>query len=84
MAIYLGPWLPRVSSDLTRPAFVSLQLPRDKFEWAILIPPVEWALPPLHGGKRNLFGLAPDGVYPATPIAQGTGELLPHLFTLTL
>ena len=37
---------------------------------------------PADGGKRDLFGLAPDGVYPATPIAQGTGELLPHLFTL--
>ena len=34
--------------------------------------------------KRDLFGLAPGGVYQATPIAQGTGELLPHLFTLTL
>jgi hypothetical protein len=33
-------------------------------------------------GERDLFGLAPGGVYPATPIAQGTGELLPHLFTL--
>ena len=35
-------------------------------------------------GERDLFGLAPGGVYQATPIAQGTGELLPHLFTLTL
>ena len=34
-------------------------------------------------GERNLFGLAPGGVYLAAPIAQGTGELLPHLFTLT-
>ncbi len=34
-------------------------------------------------GERNLFGLAPGGVYQATPIAQSTGELLPHLFTLT-
>jgi hypothetical protein len=34
-------------------------------------------------GERNLFGLAPGGVYQATPITQGTGELLPHLFTLT-
>ena len=33
-------------------------------------------------GERNLFGLAPGGVYLAAPIAQGTGELLPHLFTL--
>jgi hypothetical protein len=35
-------------------------------------------------GERGLFGLAPGGVYQATLIAQGTGELLPHLFTLTL
>ncbi len=34
--------------------------------------------------ERGLFGLAPGGVYLATPIAQGTGELLPRLFTLTL
>ena len=33
--------------------------------------------------RRGLFGLAPGGVYPATLITQGTGELLPHLFTLT-
>ena len=30
-----------------------------------------------------LFGLAPDGVYQAFPVTQETGELLPHLFTLT-
>ena len=34
-------------------------------------------------GERDLFGLAPSGVYLATLIAQGTGELLPHLFNLT-
>ena len=39
-------------------------------------------LPP-EGGKRGLFGLAPGGVCQATLIAQGTGELLPRLFTLT-
>jgi len=33
-------------------------------------------------GERDLLGLAPGGVYLATPITQGTGELLPHLFTL--
>ena len=36
-----------------------------------------------YGGEGDLFGLSPGGVYQATPIAQGTGELLPHLFTLT-
>lgn len=30
-----------------------------------------------------LFGLAPDGVYRAADVAIGTGELLPHPFTLT-
>ena len=34
-------------------------------------------------GERDLFGLAPGGVYQAPLIAQGTGELLPHPFTLT-
>ena len=31
-----------------------------------------------------LFGLAPDGVYQAFPVTRETGELLPHLFTLTV
>ena len=31
-----------------------------------------------------LFGLAPDGVYQAPIVTDETGELLPHLFTLTL
>lgn len=30
-----------------------------------------------------LFGLAPDGVYLAADVTAGTGELLPHPFTLT-
>ena len=30
-----------------------------------------------------LFGLAPDGVYRASDVTVGTGELLPHPFTLT-
>ena len=30
-----------------------------------------------------LFGLAPDGVYRAADVTAGTGELLPHPFTLT-
>ena len=33
--------------------------------------------------NASLFGLAPDGVYQATPVTRDTGELLPHLFTLT-
>jgi len=31
----------------------------------------------------SLFGLAPNGVYQAFPVTRKTGELLPHLFTLT-
>jgi hypothetical protein len=38
---------------------------------------------PAAGGERDLFGLAPGGVFQATPITRDTGELLPHHFTLT-
>ena len=31
----------------------------------------------------SLFGLAPGGVYLASPVTRGTGALLPHRFTLT-
>jgi len=31
----------------------------------------------------SLLGLAPDGVYLASVVADGPGELLPHPFTLT-
>jgi len=30
-----------------------------------------------------LFGLAPSGVYPTFFVSKESGELLPHLFTLT-
>jgi len=33
--------------------------------------------------RAPLFGLAPGGVYLATPVTRDTGELLPRLFTLT-
>ncbi len=46
-----------------------------RFEWAFLIPC-------LRQGKRDLFGLAPGGVYRSILIAQDNGELLPRLFTL--
>src|SRR5215470_16409798 len=36
--------------------------------------------PPRGGGP---FGLAPGGVYRATPVTRGAGGLLPHRFTLT-
>ncbi len=35
------------------------------------------------GGPFLLLCLAPHGVYPASPVAQGSGELLPRHFTLT-
>ena len=34
--------------------------------------------------NTSLFGLAPSGVYIASPVARRTGALLPHRFTLTL
>ena len=72
MAIYLGSSLLRTSSDLTRPVFPP---PGAEGNSNGLFFPLR---------ERGLFGLAPGGVYPAAPIAQGTGELLPRLFTLTL
>ena len=36
------------------------------------------------GNSTLLFGLAPGGVYQAIPVTRDTGELLPHLFTLTI
>ncbi len=39
--------------------------------------------PPYGRRRRDLFGLAPGGVYQAPDVATGTGELLPHRFTLT-
>jgi len=71
MAIYLGSSLLRTSSDLTRPVFPP---PGAEGNSNGLFFPLR---------ERGLFGLAPGGVYLAAPIAQGTGELLPHLFTLT-
>jgi hypothetical protein len=64
------------SSDLTRPAFS----PDKIVSGSNLNGPFSSSR--LRRRKRNLFGLAPGGVYQATPIARGTGELLPHLFTL--
>jgi hypothetical protein len=43
-------------------------------------------LPGNSGGPPSivpLFGLAPDGVYIATDVTTGAGELLPRHFTLT-
>ena len=43
-------------------------------------------LPGNSGGPPSsvpLFGLAPGGVYLAPAVTGGTGELLPHRFTLT-
>ena len=36
-----------------------------------------------HLAVAALLGLAPGGVYRATPVTRGAGELLPHRFTLT-
>src|SRR3972149_1835182 len=41
--------------------------------------------PRASGGRPALlFGLAPGGVYRASPVTRTAGELLPHRFTLTV
>jgi hypothetical protein len=57
MVIYLGPWLLRVSSDLTRPASVPMQWPQDRFEWAFLISPAEEAYCHSTGGNGTYLVL---------------------------
>ena len=45
------------------------------------------SLPESHSATDRhcfLFGLAPNGVYQATRVTPNAGELLPHLFTLTV
>ncbi len=70
MAIYLGPWLPRVSSDLTRPAFSPAY--RIELERAIL------AL----SGAGPIWSCSGWGL-PGYPDHSAYGGLLPRLFTLT-
>src|SRR6188508_752071 len=41
------------------------------------------ASPALASRIALLFGLAPGGVYRASPVTRAAGELLPHRFTLT-
>ena len=53
---------------------------------ASMLPSRSSDLPGNSGGPPSsvsLFGLAPDGVYQAPAVTDETGELLPHLFTLT-
>ncbi len=53
---------------------------------ALMLPSGSSDLPGNSGGPPSgvpLFGLAPGGVYQASIVTDGTGELLPHLFTLT-
>ena len=50
------------------------------------LPDTSCDLPGSSGGPPSnapLFGLAPGGVYLASPVTRGTGALLPHRFTLT-
>jgi len=50
------------------------------------LPDASCDLPGSSGGQPSgapLFGLAPGGVYRASPVTRGTGALLPHRFTLT-
>ena len=49
------------------------------------LPAASGDLPGSTGGPpadAPLFGLAPGGVYQASPVTRGTGALLPHRFTL--
>ena len=51
------------------------------------LPPASIDLPESHTKRAVsplLFGLSPGGVYQAISVAGNTGELLPHLFTLTI
>ena len=53
---------------------------------ASMLPSRSSDLPGNSGGPPSsvpLFGLAPGGVYQAPAVTSGTGELLPHPFTLT-
>ncbi len=75
-----------VSRDGSRAAAIHLGLP---------LPAGSCGLPAGSGGQPSdacagcrlaaaaLLGLAPGGVYRATPVARGAGGLLPHRFTLT-
>ena len=68
MAISLGRRLPAASSDQPAPPFRKGN-------------PDGPSSSPKR--RRSLFGLAPGGVYQASPVTRGTGELLPRHFTLT-
>jgi len=67
----------------------SLRLPSKRstvIHLGCMLPYISSNLPGDLGGQPSnvsLFGLAPDGVYQASPVTRGTGALLPHRFTLT-
>ena len=54
--------------------------------WDDGLPPPQAAYPGISDGQPSnipLFGLAPGGVYQASPVTRTAGALLPHRFTLT-
>ena len=54
--------------------------------WDDGCPPPQAAYPGISDGPPSsipLFGLAPGGVYRASPVTRAAGALLPHRFTLT-
>jgi hypothetical protein len=64
-----------------------LVLPRGRrpFLWEPGFPDPQATYPKASAGPAEsafLFGLAPDGVYRASPVARTAGGLLPHRFTL--
>ena len=64
---------------------VSRVLSRTVIPLGRLSPGASSGLPGCDAGRiiAPLFGLAPDGVYPAAHCCQARGALLPHHFTLT-
>ncbi len=76
-------WVNDVGKGGSRP--VSRVLSRTVIPLGRLSPGASSSLPGCDAGRimTPLFGLAPDGVYPATHCCQACGALLPHHFTLT-
>jgi len=66
---------------------ISTERRRQSFLYGCRLPGTSCNLPGSSDGPSSitpLFGLAPGGVYQASPVARRTGALLPHRFTLTL
>ena len=83
-------WFLRVVEAVHKPNFVlcmrSPAAEQRSFIWDTGCPVSLATYPGARAGQPSnapLFGLAPGGVYRASPVTRGTGALLPHRFTLT-